>query len=241
LDRRLFFPAVGAAITLLLLSTLILSARLQDSARDLRDSVTESVYAENIAPTDASLAGLLTGSTLESQFYRTVLPNSMYYLSGAYEFSLLWTRPDSQPFAFGGYMFSPFAKVFRTIFGLNQKGAVDEESLVYRTGVFNTFFGPVWVDFGWFGLIFCAFFGIVATSVGNTAKAGNFSAVPLYLYIVVIVFYMPVVNFITTGYGIFAICSFGIFALATSSRGVLSRRLASHSAFASPVRDSWSV
>jgi oligosaccharide repeat unit polymerase len=211
LHRKILFTSLFSAMSLLILSSAIFSVRLNDGNIALEDSVIDSVYAANIGPTPEAVDSLANGSPLVSQFYRAVLPNSMYYLSGAYEFSLLWERPDNQEFGYGSYMFSPVVKVINLAFE-NKDPGLDEETLAYRTGVFNTFFGPVWIDFGWIGPIFCLLFGFVATSLGNKARSGNLAAAPLYFYAVVIAFYMPVLNFISSGYGIFVITAFGLFA-----------------------------
>lgn len=217
-NRRLLGASFISAVALLVISSAIFSVRLSDNGVAFEDSVIDSVYAVNIGPTPEAVDNLVNGSTLVTQFYRAVLPNSMYYLSGGYEFSLLWERPDKQEFGYGAYMFSPFAKVFNLVLDLKGPG-LDEETLAYRTGVFNTFFGPVWIDFGWVAPLFCMAFGFIATTLGDQARSGNFATAPLYFYSVVIAFYMPVLNFISSGYGLFVITAFAIFAFVANREG----------------------
>jgi oligosaccharide repeat unit polymerase len=216
--RKMLLFSVASAVTLVIISSAIFSVRLTDNSMAIEDSVIDSVYAANIGPTPEAVERLANGSPLVSQYYRAVLPNAMYYLSGAYEFSLLWERPDIQEFAYGTYMFSPFVKVFDQALNYQRSG-FDEEVLVYRTGVFNSFFGPVWIDFGWVSPLFCLAFGFALTSLGNKARSGNLAAAPLYFYGVVIAFYMPVANFISGGYGIFIIIAFGLFAIFANREG----------------------
>ncbi len=222
LHRKILLTSIISAVSLLIISSAIFSVRLNDGNVALEDSVIDSVYAANIGPSPEAVDGLANGSPVVSQFYRAVLPNSMYYLSGAYEFSLLWERPDNQEFGYGTYMFSPIVKVINLAFE-NKNAGLDEETLAYRTGVFNTFFGPVWIDFGWVSPLFCMLFGFIATSLGDKARSGNLAAAPLYFYAVVIAFYMPVLNFISSGYGIFVISSFGLFALFADRNGWLGK------------------
>ncbi len=217
-NRKILYLSFSAAIGFLVLSTAIFALRLNDSGRALEDSVIDSVYAENIGPTPEAIDGLVNGSVVVSQYYRAVLPNSLYYLSGVYEFSLLWERPDVQEFGFGAYMFSPFVKVANLVLNKTEY-SLDEEALAYRTGVTNTFFGPIWIDFGWIAPIFCMLLGFVSTRLGDSARSGNFANAPMYFYAVVVAFYMPVINFISSGFGLFVISSFGFFALLANRAG----------------------
>jgi oligosaccharide repeat unit polymerase len=216
--RKILYTSLTAAAGLVFLSSAIFAVRLNDNGVAFEDSVIDSVYAANIGPTPEAVDNLVNGSPIVSQFYRAVLPNSMYYLSGVYEFSLLWERPDVQEFGYGSYMFSPFVKVANLALD-NPGSLLDEETLAYRTGVFNTFFGPVWIDFGWVGPAFCLLFGFVTTRLGDSARSGNFASAPLYFYGVVIAFYMPVINYLSSGYGLFVISSFGLFALLANRVG----------------------
>jgi hypothetical protein len=207
-------PGILLSCVALLLSTYMFQTRLADAGRTFDESVMFSVYAEQIGASSEALRGLFEGGIVESTFYAAVLPNAMYYVSGVYEFSELWQRPDLQEHAWGGYTFGPILRAVNFVLGDVIASSVSEVELVYRLGVFNTFFGPVWIDFGWFGLVFMSLFGFGVTRLSTAVRAGEQHWLPLYIFSACITFYMPVVNFIQSGFGLFFIISFTIFGVA---------------------------
>jgi hypothetical protein len=231
-NRRLFLFGIAGLIGLMIASTVIFSTRLEDSGRSLDESILNSVYAQKIGPTDAAVEGLLTGGPVEREFYSVILPNSLYYLSGQYEFSALWTRPDEQVFSYGGYTFSPFVRVFTTVTGVDPPN-FEKDNITYRVGVFNGFMGPIWIDFGWGALVVMALFGFGATRLSVATRGTRPHLLPIYLYVAVIIFYMPVVNLFLFGNGTFALSSFVVFAMisrrasGTAHRRTMSRHGAS--------------
>ncbi|HTU12676.1 MAG TPA: hypothetical protein VMG08_17435 [Allosphingosinicella sp.] len=211
--KKIVLPGLAAGVGLLFFSTLVFETRLNDYKRELYESVIHSVYAENIAPNDTALAALISGSPVESSIYGAILPNSLYYLSGMYEFTLLWERQDVQEHAYGAYMFYPVLRGFYAIAGLDAENIIDEPALVYRLGVTNTFFGPLWIDFGFFSLLVMAAFGFAMGRLSYIIRNGAFGWLPLYLTLISIIFYMPVVNFINNGFGLFFISAFVFYGL----------------------------
>jgi oligosaccharide repeat unit polymerase len=211
-NRKLLVVSVAAIILFSIVSTTIFTNRLELGERRLSDSVITSVYADNLQPTEAAWWGLMSGSELESRYYSIILPNGMYYISGAYEFSSLWTRPDPQPFSYGAYNAIAFVRLLQIVFSPDSE-PIDEVALVYKPGVFQTFFGNAWVDFGYFGPLFLFAFGYLANVLGRGARSGRLNLLPIYLYITVIIFFMPVANFINGGLGNYVVASFILVAM----------------------------
>lgn len=216
-NPRLWAAGVGLIIMMSIASTTIFTNRLELSDRRLSDSVITSVYADHLQPTETAWRGLVAGSEPVSRYYSIILPNGMYYISGAYEFGALWTRPDTQPFSYGVYNAIAYVRFLQIVFAPNSE-PMDEVSLVYRAGVFQTFFGNTWVDFGYFGPLFLFALGFLANVVGRHARSGKLNLLPIYLYLVVIIFFMPVTNFINGGLGNYVIASFVLVAF-FGSRG----------------------
>ena len=134
---------------------------------------------------------------------------AQYYLHGVFEFSYLYNNYEKD-FRWGGYMFSIIPKlsniVFRTNFNLKEiNGSMP------RTGIYTTFFGPLYVDFGWLGPFFMFFFGLIQSIIYNKVISGNFKYIPLLLYFFIIDFFMPVINFIVSAQGLYIIISFLVF------------------------------
>jgi oligosaccharide repeat unit polymerase len=211
-NRKLLLATVGGIVLMSVASTTIFVSRLEGEDRQLSASVIQSVYADNLQPNEAAWTGLMAGSDLEKRYYSIILPNGMYYISGAYEFSTLWLRPDRQTFAYGAYNFIAFARAFQILFSPTAE-PIDEAALVYRIGVFQTFFGNAWVDFGYFAPLVLVALGFFCRYLGLKARAGNLNVLPLYLFIVVIVFFMPVGNFVNGGLGNFILGAFGLIAV----------------------------
>ncbi len=82
-----------------------------------------------------------------------------------------------------------------------------------RTGVYTTFFGPIFIDFGWFSLVFIFFFGVFQKLIHNKILQGRFQFTPLLFYLLIINFFMPVFNFINGAQGLYNLISFGFFAI----------------------------
>lgn len=213
LNRKLLLRSVVGILALVAVSSAIFSVRLTEGRRELSDSVYDSVYAAYLQPNDTARRAVYGSGRVTSFAMLSVLPNGMYYLSGAYEFSALWDRPGDQPFAYGQLHFYVFAKVFYTMIGSDYLTAQRVQDFVYRDGVFQTFFGPLWVDFGWFALLLMAPFGYIMKRMAAMVSQGSVAYLPLYCYLIIVVFFMPVVNFLISGFGILAITAFIIFLL----------------------------
>ena len=211
-NRKLIVATALAIVVLSIASTFVFSSRLGLTDRRLSDSVIMSSYADNLQPTENAWYGLVAGSEAESLYYSTILPNGMYYLSGLFEFSTLWTRPDPQPFAYGAYNAIAYTRAVQIVL-LPDSEPLNEEALVYRPGVFQTFFGGTWVDFGYFGPAFLFIFGYLASMLSLRARSGSVSTLPIYLYCSTIIFFMPVSNFINGGLGNYIIASFTVIAI----------------------------
>ena len=205
-DGKLFvpslvLPAIVGVIALSLVSTAIFGARLGEFGRTINDSVVESGYAELIRPTIAAQRDMVAGEPVRQAVYNTALPNAMYYVHGLYEFSVLWTRPDTQYFGYGAYTFFPYIKLYSIITGDRSSIAFDEQLLFDRVGVFSTFFGPWWIDFGWLGVVLLFAIGIIVTRLADRSRLGELNTLPLYLFTLGIIFYMPITNIVQSGLG----------------------------------------
>lgn len=212
LNRRLILVSLLGAVAVTIVSTTIFSARIEAGSRQLSDSVFDSAYAEFLQPNEFAWTVMASGSDIESYAMLSLLPNGLYYLSGAYEFSALWDRPDEQQFAYGQLLFYPFVRVAYRLAGVDFLNAFDVETYVYRDGLYQTFFGPMWSDFGWFGPLLMIGFGILAQTLSNKVRQGSVAFLPLYVYIIIVIYFMPVVNFLTNGFGMLSITTFSVFA-----------------------------
>jgi hypothetical protein len=212
-QARFLIPMLVSALALLLISSVIFTQRLSDYNRNLDDSLVTSAYAEAFIPNEDAMMALHSQNGLKAQFYESYLPASMYYLSGFYELDLLLNRPDEQGFASGRYMFDSYIRIYDMLFG--SKYAIDtsyDSQYIYRNGVFTSFFGTIWVDFGYLSIIFMCIFGYICQKLSVIIKRKE-KYMPLYTFFMVATFYMPVVNFVTMGFGFFMIHGFLVYLL----------------------------
>lgn len=218
LNRRLIIIAMAGTLAMLFVSTVIFSNRLEANQDRLADSVFTSGYADFLQPNQAARETISSGSDAAALTTLAILPNGMYYISGVYEFGALWLRPDGQPFAWGKIHFYPFLRVIYAVFGLGEISPEEMEAYVYRAGLFQTFFGSLWADFGWIGPFFLVPFGYLAKVLSYQARAGNVAVLPIYTYLTIVIFFMPVVSFLVNGFGMLSVTAFAVFAVLASAR-----------------------
>lgn len=219
-NRKLVLASLAGLIALSVFSSLIFSARLEADGRNLDESVFTSVYADFLQPNEQASRALLSPNRFEASVYNAVLPNGMYYISGVYEMSVLWERPDRQYFGSGRIHFYPFYRAVQILLGGDDQKAFDSGEYLYRIGVWQTFFGPVWVDFGWLGPLFLAALGYVAQSLSTGARNRQVRDLPLYAYLLVVILFMPVVNLLANGLSLFGIVSCLLFRMRTAPNPV---------------------
>lgn len=217
-NRKLLLLTLAGLVALAVISTAIFSARLEAGAARLNDSVFDSVYAEFLQPNDAAREAINSGSDTAAFTYNTILPNGMYYLSGVYEMSVLWDRPDGQQFSYGQLLFLPFVRGAALLIDPTLLTGVDIQRYVYRDGVFQTFFGPLWIDFGWIGPLFMSLFGFVAQRLAAATRRGSVGKLPIYAFLAVVIFFMPVVNLLVNGLGMFCVIALALFAIYVRDR-----------------------
>ena len=226
-NRKLMAVTGLAVVLMLVASTFIFTSRLGLSDMSLSSSVVLSVYADNLQPNETAWRGLVAGSPIESAFYSTMLSNGMYYISGAFEFSNLWTRPDPQPFAYGGYNGIAYVRAIQIVL------APGDRILVRRgqSGLQGRRLPDLlWRHMGGFRLFRAdrhVPHGLCLQADGRAgACRGSIAALPIYLYLVIVIFFMPVSNFINGGLGNYIIATFLMVAAVFRDLHLRAQRLA---------------
>jgi len=207
LPRKLFLPLLVAVTVILSLSMVVFSWRLDQMSFDISDSIFMSGYAHTLAPND-KVQAIIFGDSTFSGLVTTILPILQYYVHAVFEFQILWSVQDTQTFANGALLFAPYVKLL-AVFGIGTQADLFE--LFPRVGVFTTFWGPLWVDFGWMSTVVMFFFGFMARMTARASRARDVGAIPLYTYFCVILFFMPVVNFAISAQGMYVLNAFALF------------------------------
>lgn len=212
--RKLVLPVLTGVLAVLTVSVLAFVWRLDQMSFDVSDSIFMSAYAYTVAPNE-TMQGLINKGGPLGGLVASLLPILQYYVHSVFEFQILWSVQDTQSFAGGAVLFDPYMKLL-AIFGIGAQADLFE--LFPRVGVFTTFWGPLWVDFGWFSMLMMFLFGFMARMIGRATRISDVGAIPLYSYFCVILFFMPVVNFAISAQGMYVINAFAIFWLATRRR-----------------------
>ena len=200
---KLILPILAGVGLVLTISIVIFNSRLGEMNLILSDSVFLSGYAYTVSPNATAQDIINRGGLLAS-----LIPIAQYYVHSIPEFQILWNMQETQDFSGGALLFSPYYKLL-AILGVTSEPDLFE--LFPRVGIFTSFWGPFWVDFGWFGPIVMFVMGIMMRNVARTARAGDLRAYPLYSYLCVVLFFMPVANFLISAQGMYVITAFVIF------------------------------
>ena len=223
LPARLVLPVFGGIGVVMLMSVLVFTWRLDEMQLDVIDSIFQSGYGYAIKPNTFAL-DLFETKSLWSDALSSMLPMAQYYTHSMFELQILWSGADTQVHSYGALHFAPYLKLLSV---LGFQYTLDIWQLFPRVGIFTSFFGPLWVDFGWYSIFVMFFFGMIARHIGRLASSGDVGAYPLYSYFCVVIFFFPMVNFVISAQGMYSITAFTIFF-------ILSRETASYKLRGSP-------
>jgi hypothetical protein len=209
MPKKIVIPVFLGLSLLLGITVSAFLMRLDEMELKLIDSLMGSAYAELLVPNELALRIISGDHILISIFLSNITPIFQYYLHGIYEFCLLWERPDSQIFLNGIEHFFPYIKLL-SMAGIVDQSVISQQPYL-REGVFTTFFGPLWVDFGFLSILIIFIFGFLVKRIANIAREREPAALPLHSFFCVVVFFFPVVNLIVSAQGMYTINAFVIF------------------------------
>jgi len=129
-----------------------------------------------------------------------------YYLHGMLELNHLINNFNKNH-TYGGFTFVLYKRMLYKIIGKKADNS-NYATIMPRNGIFTSFLGPIFVDFGWFSPIFLLIFGIYCKKTHNRLISNDDSAVLLYVYLSVVILFFPVFNFISGANGLFIFTSF---------------------------------
>lgn len=194
---------------LFLFSSWIFLDRLSVMGTDVIFSILQSGYAFTVQP-KAWIVNFLNDTTSDLAYIATFtyLNVSQYFLHGVFEFFYLYDNFDwTYSHSWGSNTFFVAFKLAAQVFG---EGLPTDYvmGLQPRPGVYTTFFGPIFVDFGWFGLIPIFFFGLISSAIWRSSLNGDLLAIPPLFYLNIIIIFMPVVNLIQSAGGVYVLVAF---------------------------------
>jgi oligosaccharide repeat unit polymerase len=116
-----------------------------------------------------------------------------YVLHGVFEFFyLVQAKAPDQEFLWGRYQFTLFDQMRRALLGA--LAVPDLEAYNPTTGLFSTFWGPAYIDFGYLMVLYGFVFGYLTGRVRMLVERGDLFALPLYALLISQTFLIPVVN-----------------------------------------------
>jgi oligosaccharide repeat unit polymerase len=122
-----------------------------------------------------------------------VMSVGQYVLHGVFEFFyLVQAKSPDQSWLWGQYQFTIFNQAQRALLG--SSSVPDPEIYNPTSGLFSTFWGPAYIDFGYLMVVYGFFFGYVAGRIRKLVERGDFFAVPLYALLIFQIFLVPMVN-----------------------------------------------
>ncbi len=180
--------------------------------RSVKHILSVANYNFTIEPTEGLKENIINDENSITQALKLGGINFLqYYLHGAYEFNYLYNEYEGEHH-YGAFTFNTFAKFLNITLGTN----IDLQKIQTsppRTGIYTTFFGPIYMDFGWLSFVFMFMFGWIQKFVYNKTLTGKSQYLPLLFYFLIINFFMPVINFIISAQGLYIIIAFVIFAM----------------------------
>ena len=188
-----------------LLLTSIMYLRLEDMGLDPLISIRSSGYSELLQPSPWLLSTLETKSVGTAAMLAALVSILMYIYHGLFEFSLLF-ESFAGPHTLGGATLWLPIKVVDTVFGVDF--TVDIYSLQgVRFGIFTTFLGPVFIDFGLAAYPALAVLGYLFGVPYRQASERRIEWVPLSLVIYPILILFPIHNMIDSAAGAYLLAA----------------------------------
>ena len=179
--RNVLTMSLGAVLISSLFAFLI-AQRVELSGSSMAYAARYSVYTYAVPLQPWALEYINSGGSLAPLLagYCSLL---QYFLSGFFEFQYLVDLKDSN-FAGGFYTFSFLPKLIAVVFGQSGESKLVDMNADFvnpRTGVFQSFFGSLYIDFGYYFMVACLLFGFVSEWLRLHVMRGNILAFPAYV------------------------------------------------------------
>lgn len=158
-----------------------------------------------------------TVSSSKKKLSLSALQIGQYYTHGLFEFDYLVKHYQEKPFQmqYGKYSFYVFPKLTNH-FNITHYN-LDKIHLASPRGyTFISFFGGMYIDFGWFALIIMFVLGAVQKIIYNKVQQAQYYYAPLLIFLLFINFFMLTFNFFK-GTGTYTLISCIIFAALSSN------------------------
>jgi len=201
--KKIKFKKLHIGILLLLFSVLFVIATVILKKREIikeqdYKNFNLAMYNDFLKPKKSILKKIHSSENIKTkQLLISGLQTGQYYTHGVFEFDNLvrtYHKNDSLNFQFGKYNFFNFIK-FSNKLGITQLDLSKIQNANPRGYSFITFFGGLYIDLGWYGLVFMFFFGAFQKILFNKVKQKKPQYLPLLLFFIFTNFFMLTFNF----------------------------------------------
>jgi hypothetical protein len=184
-------------------------SRLEEMGLNVLDTIYLSGYATTVGPSHWVANELSQGLTFTNTLLFSWLNFAQYYTHGLFEFNNFIILSVNEH-SYGATQFNIIYKFFEKILPLPGLDII-LNSANPRPGVFTTFFGPAHMDFGYFSPFILFIWGVLSAWIHRKITLSDSYYSILYYMVVIIIFFMPVVNFIQSAQGLYIIFSIVFF------------------------------
>jgi len=218
--KKIKFKKLHVGILLLFFSVLFLMATGILKKREIikqqdYQNFNLAMYNDFLKPKKSILNRIHSSENIKTkQLLISGLQTGQYYTHGVFEFDNLvrtYHKNDSLNFQFGKYNFFNFIK-FSNKLGITQLDLSKIQNANPRGYSFITFFGGLYIDLGWYGLIFMFFFGAFQKYLYDQVQRQRIELLPLLIFFLFLNFFMLSFNFLR-GNGVSMIMASLIFIL----------------------------
>ena len=202
--KKIKFKKLHVGILLLFFSVLFLMATGILKKREIikqqdYQNFNLAMYNDFLKPKKSILNRIYSSENIKTkQLLISGLQTGQYYTHGVFEFDNLvrtYHKNDSLNFQFGKYNFFNFIK-FSNKLGITQLDLSKIQNANPRGYSFITFFGGLYIDLGWYGLIFMFFFGAFQKHLYDQVQRQRIELLPLLIFFLFLNFFMLSFNFL---------------------------------------------
>ncbi|TBL67772.1 O-antigen polymerase [Paenibacillus thalictri] len=136
----------------------------------------------------------------------TLISLSWYCTHGLFEFFYLFDNFSLDNLVFGAQQFYPIFK-FLELVGLSSITQEYLSSIVPMPGVYTTFYGPVFIDFGYLGFLYCFLLGVLIQYLWTKIQINTPIGLFLYPFFASVLLHSAFINMIDAGFGLYFLVS----------------------------------
>lgn len=187
-------------------SMYVLEERLQLMGFSLAEHLAYMEKYRNLIINETLMEFVYENSAGSGLILYTMISLFHYFVHGVYQYFLLVDHFNTDNIVFGALQYYPIMK-FIGLLGADIMSMEQIVSLLETPGVYTTFYGPVYVDFGYFGFIYMFVLGLAAQYCWKNAKKRKNLGLLLYPYVASVILHSSFINMIQSGMGLYVLFS----------------------------------